>query len=57
MKSRCFLLVFFFAIGFGQGIWFRRLGVTKVEWEAYDGWFNNPAHPEWGSVGEDWFGL
>ena len=21
------------------------------EWEAYDGWFNNPAHPEWGGAG------
>lgn len=22
------------------------------EWESYDGWFNNPAHPEWGGAGE-----
>ncbi len=22
------------------------------EWEGYDGWFNNPAHPEWGGAGK-----
>ncbi len=22
------------------------------EWENYDGWYNNPAHPEWGGAGE-----
>ena len=22
------------------------------EWESYDGWFNNPAHPEWGGAGK-----
>jgi len=22
------------------------------EWEGYDGWYNNPAHPEWGGAGE-----
>lgn len=22
------------------------------EWENYDGWFNNPAHPEWGGAGK-----
>lgn len=22
------------------------------EWEGYDGWFNNPAHPEWGGSGK-----
>ena len=21
------------------------------EWEGYDGWFNNPAHPDWGGAG------
>ena len=21
------------------------------EWEGYDGWYNNPAHPEWGGAG------
>lgn len=26
----------------------------KYEWESYDGWFNNPAHPEWGGYGEFW---
>ena len=24
---------------------------TFFEWEGYDGWFNNPAHPEWGGAG------
>ena len=22
------------------------------EWEGYDGWYNNLAHPEWGGAGE-----
>lgn len=22
------------------------------EWEGFDGWFNNPAHPEWGGAGK-----
>ena len=22
------------------------------EWEGFDGWYNNPAHPEWGGAGE-----
>jgi len=22
------------------------------EWESYDGWYNNPAHPEWGGAGK-----
>ena len=22
------------------------------EWQSYDGWFNNPAHPDWGGAGE-----
>ena len=22
------------------------------EWEGYDGWYNNPAHPDWGGAGE-----
>lgn len=26
--------------------------VEYFEWEAYDGWFNNPAHPEWGGAGK-----
>jgi hypothetical protein len=21
------------------------------EWEGYDGWYNNPAHPDWGGAG------
>lgn len=25
---------------------------THYEWENYDGWFNNPAHPDWGGAGE-----
>ena len=25
---------------------------THYEWENYDGWFNNPAHPEWGGAGK-----
>ena len=26
--------------------------VRYYEWESYDGWFNNPAHPEWGGAGK-----
>ncbi len=26
--------------------------VRYFEWESYDGWFNNPAHPEWGGAGK-----
>ena len=22
------------------------------EWQGYDGWFNNPSHPDWGGAGE-----
>ena len=32
----------------------------NFEWESYDGWFNNPAHPEWGGYGEhcsNWMGI
>jgi len=25
---------------------------THYEWESYDGWYNNPAHPEWGGAGK-----
>lgn len=25
--------------------------VFDYEWEGYDGWYNNPAHPEWGGAG------
>lgn len=25
--------------------------VEYFEWQGYDGWFNNPAHPEWGGAG------
>lgn len=25
---------------------------TEYEWEGYDGWFNNPAHPDWGGAGK-----
>lgn len=24
------------------------------EWESYDGWYNNPARPEWGGFGKKW---
>lgn len=24
----------------------------NYEWENFDGWYNNPAHPEWGGVGK-----
>ena len=27
------------------------------EKQRYDGWFNNMAHPEWGSIGEGTNGL
>ena len=27
------------------------------EWESYDGWFNNPAHPEWGGAGKPYYSL
>ena len=33
----------------------RRLNFSEVEyyeWEGYDGWFNNQAHPEWGGSGK-----
>ena len=23
----------------------------RFEWEGYDGWYNNPAHPDWGGAG------
>ena len=26
---------------------------TEYEWETFDGWYNNPAHPEWGGAGKD----
>lgn len=25
---------------------------SRLERQRYDGWFNNLAHPEWGSVGK-----
>jgi hypothetical protein len=25
---------------------------VHYEWENYDGWYNNPAHPEWGGAGK-----
>ena len=25
---------------------------THYEWEGYDGWFNNPSHPDWGGAGK-----
>ena len=25
----------------------------RFEWEGYDGWYNNPAHPDWGGAGND----
>ena len=24
----------------------------EIEYQAYDGWYNNRAHPEWGVVGQ-----
>ena len=24
----------------------------RFEWEGYDGWYNNPAHPDWGGAGK-----
>ncbi len=27
-------------------------GRTYFEWQGYDGWFNNPAHPDWGGAGK-----
>ena len=37
----------------------QRINVTNsfsheeyYEWEGFDGWFNNPAHPEWGGAGK-----
>ena len=36
-----------------------RINLTSIsnlevhyEWENYDGWYNNPAHPEWGGAGK-----
>lgn len=26
--------------------------IVHYEWEGYDGWYNNPAHPEWGGAGK-----
>ena len=26
------------------------LCLLDYEWESYDGWYNNPAHPEWGGA-------
>ena len=25
--------------------------ITDYEWIGYDGWYNNPAHPDWGGAG------
>ncbi len=25
---------------------------SYFEWESYDGWYNNLAHPEWGGAGK-----
>ena len=25
--------------------------MENQEWEGYDGWYNNPAHPDWGGAG------
>ena len=25
----------------------------RFEWEGYDGWYNNPAHPDWGGAGRE----
>ena len=27
------------------------------EWETFDGWYNNPAHPEWGGTGKRYLAL
>ena len=26
--------------------------IVHYEWQNYDGWYNNPAHPEWGGAGK-----
>lgn len=28
------------------------LSYLRFEWEGYDGWYNNPAHPDWGGAGK-----
>ena len=30
------------------------LNETYFEWEGYDGWYNNPAHPDWGGAGNNY---
>ena len=25
---------------------------THYEWESFDGWYNNPSHPDWGGAGK-----
>lgn len=30
----------------------RRDYLFYYEWEGYDGWYNNPSHPDWGGAGE-----
>ena len=25
---------------------------THYEWQGYDGWYNNPSHPDWGGAGK-----
>lgn len=27
-------------------------GEFEYEWESYDGWYNNLAHPDWGGAGK-----
>lgn len=36
----------------GYGMYSMNYDETHYEWENYDGWFNNPAHPEWGGAGK-----
>ena len=32
---------------------FKNFSETEYyEWESFDGWYNNPAHPEWGGAGK-----
>ena len=33
-------------------LYYRALCPGEYEYESYDGWYNNPAHPEWGGAGK-----
>ena len=32
-------------------LWFLCYILGEYEYESYDGWYNNPAHPDWGGAG------